>query len=137
MRPARVRVSLGYDAQGAPAHRTSRSVLAGRPERVRGGRATVAVSREPLSAARVPTTRSSSASAASGSSTLIVVMPSARAVFRLLPMSSRNTASAGSTSELAADELVDARVGLAQPDRDRLDEHVEERAQRARALRPR
>ena len=84
-----------------------------------------------------PISASSSASAASGSSTLIVVMPSARAVFRLLPMSSRNTASGGRHAELAAGELVDARVGLAQPDHRRLDEDVEERAQQARCRRPR
>ena len=45
-----------------------------------------------------PSTRSSSASAAPGSSTLMVVIPIARAGLRLTPRSSRKTQSAGSTS---------------------------------------
>ena len=62
---------------------------------------------------------------ASGSVTLIVVMPIARAGLRLMPRSSRNTAAARLHVELREHQLVDARVGLAQPDHRRLDDHVE------------
>src|SRR5687768_13577494 len=44
-----------------------------------------------------PSTASSSAIATAGSPTLIVVMPIARAGFRLIPRSSKNTHSGGST----------------------------------------
>ena len=47
-----------------------------------------------------PRTRASSASATSGSITLIVVMPIARAGLRLIPRSSRYTASGASTPSL-------------------------------------
>ena len=60
-----------------------------------------------------------------GRSTLIVVMPIARAGLRLMPRSSRNTAVGASTSSSLEHELVDARVGLAQPDDRRLDDDVE------------
>ncbi len=46
---------------------------------------------------RKPSTCSSSVSAVAGSSTLMVVMPISRAGLRLIPRSSRNTHSSGST----------------------------------------
>ena len=48
-----------------------------------------------------PSSASSSASASSGSATLIVAMPISRAGLRLMPRSSRNTASDASTSRRA------------------------------------
>ena len=54
-----------------------------------------------LSARLSASTASSSARASSGSTTLIVVMPIARAGLRLMPRSSRNTASVGATAAAA------------------------------------
>ena len=58
-------------------------------------------------------------------STLMVVMPIAAAGLRLMPRSSRNTHSAGSTREQLAGDLVEARLGLAHADLARLDDLIE------------
>ena len=60
-----------------------------------------------------------------GSTTLIVVMPIARAGLRFTPRSSRNTQPSGGDVEALAHELVDPRVGLADPLDRRLDDGVE------------
>ena len=94
--------------------------------------ATSSAGRAPLAASTVessrgsPSSASSSATAAAGSATLIVAMPIARAGFRFTPRSSRKTVAAGSTSSRAHDELVDARVGLAEPLDRRFDHDVEQ-----------
>ena len=60
-------------------------------------------------------------------STLIVVMPMARAGLRLMPRSSRKTHVVGLDVEQLAGHLVEARVGLAHADLARLDDDVEQR----------
>ena len=124
-RPARVPAAVSGGLAGTPV-----------PDSTRSGSACltqmICMRLRVLAGSANPSACSSSTSATSGSVTLIVVMPIARAGLRLMPRSSRNTLSDASHAEPVEHELVDPRVGLAQPLDRRLDDDVEREGAEAR-----